>query len=135
MVKTGKSGDGLTELELNLVFSLGDGSETTLLLLEMVNDRVEDGVSSERVEEEEIRQALSSLELQGCASQRVEHHDGGPEPGTGVPEYEQGRPEVVWWDLTVEGGRRLQEEVERRGWPNQPNNLPERGATNAWSLR
>lgn len=114
---TGERTDGLTELELSLVFCLGNGSETTLLLLEMVDDVVEDGANGERVDDEDLRQALSSLQLRGLAFHRVEHHDSGPEPGTGVPEYEQGDPQVGWWDLTEDGKRRLQEEVERRGWP------------------
>lgn len=101
-----------TSLQQDLIFALGDGTETTLLLLDAGSDPKEGPV----LEETAALQALADMEAAGLVSRRTEPGPGKPEIGVGIPEYEQGRAEVVWWALTEAGRVRLQEEVSRRGW-------------------
>ena len=103
----------LTDLERGVVFALGDGSETTLLVLEMVNDP--EDRQGEPIEEGALTEALTGLERGGLLVRTTDRCE--PTPGCGIPEWDEGRGEVVWWELTTAGRNRCELEVKRRGWP------------------
>ncbi|MEO6120966.1 MAG: hypothetical protein ABIW46_00315, partial [Acidimicrobiales bacterium] len=73
--------------------SLLDGTESTLLLLELVNNpHVRTPLTGRPpMLEPELVRTLTGLQERALVAGRVETGTGTPEPGTGVPEYEQGR--------------------------------------------
>lgn len=103
-----------TSLQQEILFALGNGMETTLLVLEMVSDSEVGPVP----EEAAVLQELVDMEAAGLVSRRTEPGPGKPEPVAhgNIPEYEQGRAEVAWWALTEAGALRVREEQNRRGW-------------------
>ena len=100
-------------LQQKILFALGNGMETTLLVLEMVSDP-EVGPMLEAA----VLQELVDMEAAGLVSRRTEPGSGKPEPVAhgNIPEYKQGRAEVAWWALTEAGRVLLQEELSRRSW-------------------
>jgi hypothetical protein len=109
---TGAQGDALTELELDVVAGLGNGSETTLLVFEMVNGVDPEQVAEDAVSEERLVETLFELERRGLVSRRTDHHEAWREFRCGIPEWEEGRTETLWWDLTEAGKCRLEEESD-----------------------
>ncbi len=101
-----------TSLQQELLFALGNGMETTLLVLEMVSDTEVGPVP----EEAAVLQELAIMEAAGLVSRQTQPGPGKPEPGVGIPEHEQGRAQVLWWGLTEAGEVRAREEWTRRGW-------------------
>ena len=99
-------------LQQEVRFALGNGTETTLLVLAMVSDPEGGPV----LEETAVLDELANMEAAGLVSRQTMPGPGKPEPGVGIPEHDQGRAEVVWWALTEAGTVRLQEELNRRGW-------------------
>lgn len=104
-------GEPDTSLQQEVLFALGNGMETTLLVLEMVSDSEVWPV----VEEEAVLQELVGMEAAGLVSRQTTPGPDKPELGVGIPEHEQGRAEVVWWALTDGGKVLLQEGISRRG--------------------
>ncbi|MBW3651535.1 MAG: hypothetical protein KY458_13300 [Actinobacteria bacterium] len=96
-------------LQQAVVFCLGDDSEMTLLLLQLINDPSADLAMESPTSEAALIESLAELESEGFVSHRVEFLDA-PKPGGAVPEYDEGRPKVVWWQLTRAG-----ELARRRG--------------------
>lgn len=115
------TGDGtdrdLTDIKRGIVFALGNGSETTLLLLELIGDAGSESTAEEAVDEGRLLEALDSLEQEGVVVRQTEYREALREPGGGIPEWAEGRAEVVWWDLTNTGKCRLADAVRQRGWP------------------
>lgn len=103
----------LTDLERGVVFALGNGSETTQLVLEMLSDR--EDRQWEPIDEGALTEVLTGLERDGLLVRRTDRCE--PTPGCGIPEWDEGRGEVVWWELTTVGRSRCELEVKRRGWP------------------
>lgn len=103
-----------TSLQQKILSALSDGMETTLLVLEIVSDSEVGPVP----EEVAVLQELVDMEAAGLVSRRTEPGSGKPEPVAhgNIPEYKQGRAEVVWWALTEAGELRVREEQKRRGW-------------------
>lgn len=102
----------VASLQQEVLFALGNGIETTLLVLEMLSDPEGGRV----LEETSVLQELRNMEAAGLVSRRTELGTGQPEPGVGIPEHEEGRAEVFWWGLTEAGTVLLREEQNRRGW-------------------
>lgn len=105
----------MTWLEKKVLMALGDGSETTLLVLQLVNAPGGIEELADPLTEVEIVEALAQLEADGMVSSRTERWNGPPEPRAGVPEWAEGRPQVLWWGLTQTGKAQVEQEVRRRG--------------------
>lgn len=101
-----------TSLQQEVLLALGNGMETTLLVLEMLSDPEAGPVLEEAV----VLQELADMESAGLVSRQTTPGPGKPELGVGIPEHEQGRAEVVWWALTETGEVRSREERNRQGW-------------------
>ena len=101
-----------TSLQREILFALGNGTETTLLVLEMLSDLT----SAPVLEETTVLQELEIMEAGHLVSRQTLPGPGKPEHGVGIPEHELGRGEVHWWALSKAGAVRLQEERDRRGW-------------------
>jgi len=101
----------LTDLERGVVFALASGAETTLLVLELLNHH--EDRPHEPVDEARLAEALWALDRDGIALHRTEHREPLREPGGNIPEWAEGRSEVVWWYLSKAGIRRL-EDLRRR---------------------
>jgi len=101
-----------TSLQQEVLFALGNGTETTLLVLEMVSDPKVGPV----LDEAAVLQALADMEAAGLVSRQTTPGPGKPEPGAGLPEHDQGRAEVIWWTLTEAGEVRCREETNLQGW-------------------
>ncbi len=101
-------------LQQEILSALGNGTETTLLVLEMLSDLEVGPV----LEEAAVVQELVNMEAAGLVFRRTEPGSGKPEPVAhgNIPEYKEGRAEVVWWELADAGRVLLQEEISRRGW-------------------
>ncbi len=108
----------LTDIERGIVFALGNGSETTLLVSELLGD-ADCEASEEAVDEGRLLEALDALEREGVVFRQTEYREALREPGGGIPELAEGRAEVVWWDLTKAGRCRLEEAIRQRGWPKR----------------
>lgn len=101
---------GLTVLQQDLLVWLLDGSETTLLLLDIHSDpeAVHRGIplSQRGPSEAQILDALKGLRSRGLITSSVEGiSKPSPYASGGVPEYSLGREQAVWWALTEEGRR------------------------------
>lgn len=107
----------LTDIERGIVFALGDGSETTLLVSEILGDAGSESTAEEAADEGRLLEALEALEREGVVFRQTHYREALREPGGGIPELAEGRAEVVWWDLTKAGSCRLEEAVRQRGWP------------------
>lgn len=101
-------------LQQAVVLCLGDDSETTLFLLQLINDPSADLAMESPTSEAALIESLAALESEGLVSHRIEYL-GATKPGGGVPEYDEGRPKVDWWQLTRAGELVLAQEVARRG--------------------
>lgn len=88
-----------TSLQQQVLLALGNGMETTLLVLEMLNDAEAGPV----LDEAAVLQELADMEAAGLVSRQTTPGPGTPELGVRIPEHEQGRAEVVWWALTDTG--------------------------------
>ena len=57
---------------------------------------------------------LTELQISSTCRGRprqTDHREAVREPGFNIPEWNEGRAEVIWWDLTFDGKRRLEDEV------------------------
>lgn len=84
-----------------------DDSETTLLLLQIINDpdSIRPPMSSDtRYSQFELLAALSELKSMGLVSRREEVISM-KDQDVSIPEYALGRTTVSWWTLTSEGRR------------------------------
>src|SRR5690242_5197993 len=77
--------------------TLGDDSESTLLILDAIHGLFPD--VSERI----LLEALGDLQRRGLVQHVAQDLPARESPGTGVPELTQGRSTVSWWGLTVDG--------------------------------
>ena len=94
----------LGDLQQQLLFLLLDGAESTLLLLETLNDgnaRRLHRTLNDLYSESEIVPALRDLEEKGLV--RSKHDVIEPAPEISIPEYATGRGEIAWWSLTRSG--------------------------------
>lgn len=105
--------DVVTPLHRQLMLMLLDDTETTMLLLEMLDDtgirRVE-GWQQELLSEQEVIRALIELEGLGLVTRRedsIRPHD----LVVSIPEFRLGRSAVVWWALTNAGRSLILQEV------------------------
>lgn len=98
-------------LQQEVLFALGNGMETTLLVLEIVSGSEVEPV----LDEAAVLQELADMEAAGLVSRQTTPGPGKPEPRVGIPEHKQGRAEVTWWALTEAGEVRCREERTRQG--------------------
>ncbi len=113
MMTTNHEWEQLTPLQLAALFALDTGTETTLLVLQLVNDAVLGPALEQPASEAKLVKALTELEAGGLVCRPVIEHPDRAMPGCGVPEYDQGRSEVSWWDLTPAGKNRVDMEAKR----------------------
>lgn len=104
MTTTADDPSYLLPLEKQLLVLLVDGSESTLLLLEILNNsraRRIDSALKRGYAEVEIGPVLHTLEDRGLVTSLVK--DIYREPTVSIPEYQDGREKVLWWSLTPQG--------------------------------
>lgn len=95
----------ISSLQAEVLAALGNGIETTMLVIELLSDPEGGPVPDER----SVLQELAKMEAAGLVFRQTEPGPGKPEPGVGIPEHEEGRAEVLWWGLTESGAVRLRE--------------------------
>jgi hypothetical protein len=104
-VIVGPTAADLEPLEVKALLCLQDGDETTLLVLQLVNDPDTVGplFGKPPITEDELRGALGVLQARGLVRSYLTPGPGVKEVGTGLPEHEEARSVVIWWSLTPPG--------------------------------
>jgi len=96
----------LSPLQKQLLILLADGAESSLLVVELLNDQRTHRAHlpvRPSYSEEEVVPVLRDLVGMGLASRSTQVISPGTAPVGGVPEFHEGRSSILWWSLSKRG--------------------------------